>query len=206
MLVAGIAFDNLWGDLYTVDALRTFIAIDVPPATLKTIAEIQNRFKPLDLHASWVVPANMHLTLKFLGEIGPGKVSEIRDVLPHRLSTLPGFQVALGSVGVFPNLNRPRVLWIGLKDQAGELESLQSITEDALFDLGFSKETRPFAPHLTLGRIKSIRDKTRLRDELESIREIEPRTFEVKSIKLYKSQLTPKGSLYTVLEEFNLKH
>ncbi len=192
--------------MYTVDALRTFIAIDVPPFALKTIAEIQNRFKSLDLHASWVVPAHIHLTLKFLGEIDPGRVSEIRDILPHKLSTLPRFQVALSDVGVFPNLSRPRVLWVGLKDQTGELESLQSITENALCGLGFPKETRPFAPHLTLGRIKSIQDKTRLRAELESIREIEPRTFEVKSIKLYKSQLTPKGSLYTVLEEFNLKH
>ena len=203
---AGIAFDNLWGDLYTVDALRTFIAFDVPPFVLKTVAEIQNRFKSLGLRASWVVPANMHLTLKFLGEIDPGRVAEIREALPRKLSRLSGFQVCLSGVGVFPNLSRPRVLWIGLKDQTGALESLQSKIEEALSGLGFPRETRPFAPHLTLGRIKSVRDKNRLRNELQSIRKIEPRTFEVRSIKLYKSQLTPEGSLYTVLEEFNLKH
>ncbi len=187
-------------------ALRTFIAINVPPAVLDTIARIQNRFKSLGLHASWVKPGNIHLTLKFLGDTDPDRIPGIQITLTETLASLGRFQVSLDSAGVFPNTNNPRVLWLGLKDREGVLETLQTGIEKALEQIGFPREQRPFSPHVTLARIKSPRGKRELKSELDALNRqgITPHPFDVGEIQLYESQLTPKGSIYTVLANFKL--
>jgi 2'-5' RNA ligase len=201
-----------------VAALRTFIAIDVPPAVLDTITRIQNRFKSLGLNASWVNPGNMHLTLKFLGETDPDRIPGIQNKLTEALAPFSPFRLSLDSAGVFPNTKHPRVLWVGLKDEEGTLETLQTAIEKALESAGFPREQRSFSPHLTLARIKSplgIRSpkgikspkgKKKLKDELDAVNQegIDPHPFDVGEIKLYESQLTPKGSIYTVLANFKL--
>ena len=96
-------------------ALRTFIAIDVPPAVLDTITRIQNRFKSLGLHASWVKPGNIHLTLKFLGDTDPDRIPGIQNKLTETLAPFAPFRLSLDSAGVFPNTENPRVLWVGLE-------------------------------------------------------------------------------------------
>jgi 2'-5' RNA ligase len=189
-----------------VAVLRTFIALDVPSAVLDTITRIQNRFKSLGLHASWVKPGNIHLTLKFLGDTDPDRIPGIQNKLSEALAPFAPFQLVLNSVGVFPDTHRPRVLWVGLKDDSGRLKTLQTATEKALESAGFPIEQRPFSPHLTLARIKSPKGKKALQEELDAVNQegIEPHPFEVDEIKLYKSQLTPKGSIYTVLANFKL--
>ena len=193
-------------------ALRTFIAINVPSAVLDTIIRIQNRFKSLGLHASWVKPGNVHLTLKFLGDTDPDRISGIRNKLTETLAPLERFQLSLNSAGVFPDTKNPRVLWVGLKDNDGTLKKVQTTIEQALESLRFPIEQRPFSPHLTLARIKSPKgikspeDKKNLKDELDAVNQegIDPHPFEVGEIHLYESQLTPKGSIYTVLANFKL--
>ena len=193
-------------------ALRTFIAIDVPPAVLDTITRIQNRFKSLGLHASWVKPGNIHLTLKFLGDTDPDRIPGIQNKLAETLSPFAPFQLSLGSVGVFPDTKNPRVLWVGLKDEEDALKTLQTGIEKALESIGFPREQRPFSPHLTLARIqsskgiKSPKGKKELKDELDALnlQGIDHHPFEVGDIHLYESQLTPKGSIYTVLANFKL--
>jgi len=189
-----------------VAALRTFIAINVPPAVLDTIARIQNRFKSLGLHASWVKPGNIHLTLKFLGDTDPDRIPGIQITLTETLASLARFQLSLDSVGVFPDTNNPRVLWLGLKDREGALETLQTGIEKALEQIGFPREQRPFSPHVTLARIKSPKGKKELKSELDALNRqgITPHPFDVGEIQLYESQLTPKGSIYTVLANFKL--
>lgn len=192
--------------MYTVAALRTFIAINVPPAVLDTIARIQNRFKSLGLHASWVKPGNIHLTLKFLGDTDPDRIPGIQITLTETLASLARFQLSLDSAGVFPDTNNPRVLWLGLKDREGALETLQTGIEKALEQIGFPREQRPFSPHVTLARIKSPKGKKELKSELDALNRqgITPHPFDVGEIQLYESQLTPKGSIYTVLANFKL--
>jgi RNA 2',3'-cyclic 3'-phosphodiesterase len=189
-----------------VAALRTFIAIDVPPAVLDTITRIQNRFKSLGLHASWVKPGNIHLTLKFLGETDPDRISGIQNKLTETLAAFAPFRLSMNSAGVFPNTQRPRVLWVGLKDDDGALETLQSNIEKALESVGFPIEHRPFSPHLTLARVKSPKGKKELKDELDAVNQegIDPHPFDVVGVHLYESQLTPTGSIYTVLANFKL--
>lgn len=199
-------------------ALRTFIAINVPPVVLDTITRIQNRFESLGLHASWVKPGNIHLTLKFLGDTDPGRIPGIQNKLTETLVPFERFRLSLHSAGVFPNTKNPRILWVDLKDNDGTLKALQTAIEKALENLGFSTDPRPFSPHLTLARIKSplgikspkgIRSpkgKKELKDELDAVNQegIGPHPFEVGEIHLYESQLTPKGSIYTVLANFKL--
>ena len=187
-------------------ALRTFIALDVPSAVLDTIIRIQHRFKSLGLHASWVKPANIHLTLKFLGNTDPDRIPGIQNKLIETLTSSTPFQLSLDSVGVFPNTKNPRVLWVGLKDEEETLIRLQASVENALEGIGFLKEQRTFSPHLTLARIKSPKGKKELKDELDAVNQegIDPHPFEVGGIHLYESQLTPKGSIYTVLANFKL--
>jgi RNA 2',3'-cyclic 3'-phosphodiesterase len=189
-----------------VAALRTFIAIDVPPAVLDTITRIQNRFKSLGLHASWVKPGNIHLTLKFLGETDPDRISGIQNKLTETLASFAPFRLSLDSAGVFPDTQRPRVLWVGLKDECGELETLQSNIEKALESVGFPLEQRSFSPHLTLARVKSPKGKKELKNELDAVNQegIDPHPFDVVRVHLYESQLTPTGSIYTVLANFKL--
>ncbi len=193
-------------------ALRTFIAIDVPPAVLDTITRIQNRFKSLGLHASWVKPGNIHLTLKFLGDTDPDRIPGIQSKLTETLAPFAPFRVSLSSAGVFPNTKSPRVLWVGLKDEEGTLETLQTAIEKTLESAGFHMDKRSFSPHLTLARIKSPKgikspkEKKELKDELDAANQegIAPHPFDVGEIKLYESQLTPKGSIYSVLANFKL--
>ena len=187
-------------------ALRTFIAIDVPPSVLDTITRIQNRFKSLGLHASWVRPGNIHLTLKFLGDTEPDRVPGIQCKITEALASFSPFRLSLEQAGVFPDARRPRVLWVGLKDEEGTLQTLQSGIEKALASAGFPADPRPFSAHLTLARIKSPKGKKKLQDELEALNQegIDPHPFDVGEVKLYESQLTPKGSIYTVLANFTL--
>jgi len=186
--------------------LRTFIAIDVPSAVFDTIIRIQHRFKSLGLHASWVKPGNIHLTLKFLGNTDPDRIPGIQKKLTETLALSAPFQLSLDSAGVFPNTKNPRILWIGLKDEEDALNPLQANIENALESIGFPKEQKPFSPHLTLARIKSPKGKKELNDELDAVNQegIDPHPFEVGEIHLYESQLTPKGSIYTVLANFKL--
>lgn len=187
-------------------ALRTFIAINVPPAVLDTITRIQNRFKSLGLHASWVKPGNIHLTLKFLGDTDPDRIPGIQYTLTETLASYTRFQLLLDSVGVFPDTKNPRVLWLGLKDEEGALKTLQTDIEKALESIGFPKEQQPFSPHVTLARIKSPKGKKKLKEELDAVnpKGISTHPFDVGEIHLYESQLTPKGSIYTLLANFKL--
>ena len=192
--------------------MRTFIAIDVPPLVLDTITRIQSRFKSLGLHASWVKPGNIHLTLKFLGDTDPDRVPGIQIKITEALASFSPFRLSLEQAGVFPDARRPRVLWLGLKDEEGTLQTLQSGIEKALESAGFPADPRPFSAHLTLARIKSPmgikspRGKKKLQDELEALNQegIDPHPFDAGEVKLYESQLTPKGSIYTVLANFKL--
>ncbi|MBI5427625.1 MAG: RNA 2',3'-cyclic phosphodiesterase [Nitrospinae bacterium] len=187
-----------------MDALRVFIAVDIPPFAREKIAEIQNGFKALKLDVAWVQPGNIHLTLKFLGNVDPRRIVEIKGRLKAVAERSPGFRATLGEVGVFPGADRPRVLWVGLDNPDGRLAALQKSVEEELALAGFPPEPRKFSPHLTFGRIKSPKGKAELRNALDGHLETPSAPIDVSSVKLYKSQLTPKGSIYTVLEEFAL--
>ena len=181
--------------------VRAFIAIDIPSFAKEKIADLQSGFKALGLDISWVRPSNFHLTLKFLGHVNQDQIAEIKKCLNAALADAPGFLTAIGDVGVFPSLERPRVLWVGLEN-SGSLVSLQKKIDAGLAQIGFKPESKAFTAHLTLGRIKS--KKIRLENLLKKAQKIETEPIEITSVTLYESQLTREGSIYRVLEKFKL--
>jgi len=192
-----------------VSALRLFLAIDIPFRVRETITAIQNRLKTLGFKISLVRPGNIHLTLKFLGDIPLGEVANIKKSVSEAVDSISVFEVALDGVGVFPNLKKPRVLWVGLKDPHKHLNVLQENIDAKMMKLGFPRERKHFAPHLTLARIKHAKGKIKesfedLKREVESVPLMDAEFFQVDSVRLIQSELTPKGSIYTVLEKFPL--
>lgn len=182
--------------------LRLFLAIDVPNSVREKITEAQRFFKTLNLDVAWVKPANMHLTVKFLGNTPSDLIPAIKDRMAGIANSTPPFLIALSEFGVFPNVSRPRVLWVGLEDREDHLNFLKIGVEREMATLGFPPDKQKPVHHLTLGRIRSAKNKERLKKALQSAQRIEMDPFEVSSIQLIKSELTPKGSIHTVQEEF----
>lgn len=178
--------------------MRTFIAIEVPETIKRALAEMQRALKDIGADAGWTNPDGIHLTLKFLGEIDPGLLPEVAGCCRAAVSGATPFTMTLDGTGVFPNFRNPRVLWAGLKEESGMLQALQLRLEDELSAIGFKPEDKPFNPHLTICRIRSLKKSRELlaRAEMYDLPEI---SFEVRDIRVFKSELSPAGARYTEL-------
>ena len=155
----------------------------------------------IDSLIRWVPPQNMHLTLKFLGDISPNSVDFLRQMLRTEAENIPFFEIHLAGLGAFPNLKRPRVLYIGIQSPAA-LDILQRGIESASRRLGYEAEERPFSAHLTLGRVRqnvNAVEQQQIRRAIESTQVDLLGTARVDSVHLYKSELKPSGSVYTKL-------
>jgi 2'-5' RNA ligase len=185
-----------------MNLLRAFIAIEIP---LEIRAAIGSARAPLqeEIGSSvrWVSTENMHLTLKFLGDVSPGNVEMLSEMLRAEADLFHCFDLHLGGLGSFPNLKRPRVIFIGIQSPP-TLEALQRGIESASRRLGYESEERGFSPHLTIGRLKqnmTATDQQSIRHALEATRIDSLGTARVDSVHLYKSDLKSTGSVYTRL-------
>ena len=184
--------------------MRLFLAIDIPSDIREGLTKIQNQLKALDLKASWVQPDNIHLTLKFLGNTEPGKIPQIVEIMNACVKSIVPFSLSITEIGAFPSLNRPQVLWVGLADLQRSLVSAQKNIDQNLSRLGYDADNKLFFPHLTLARIKSSKGGQAINKNITNLPSEDKKPFSVKSIKLYKSELTPRGAIYTSLNEFNI--
>ena len=191
-----------------MDLLRAFIAIEIPARVQDEIqaatASLQNTLGP-DL-VRWVAPRNLHLTLKFLGDISPASVEILQQMLRTESGQHRPFEIRLEGLGAFPTVHRPRVIWTGLV-APGALDSLQRGIESASARLGYEAEERPFSPHLTLGRVKqnlTTAGLQRVRMALEQTQIGDLGTARVEALHLFRSDLQPGGSIYTRLFSANL--
>jgi len=180
---------------------RGFIAID--PDVSSKIVELGNKIKKTGAQVKLVEPKNMHLTLKFLGDTDEKLINEIEKIIKESTKDTKPFKIKLEGTGVFPNQNYIKIIWIGIKNGEQIIPIAEKIDEE-ISKLGFKKENRKFSPHLTIGRVKSAKNKDKLIQIIEEYNEILFSEFEVKSIKLIKSELTPKGPIYTTLKEIRL--
>jgi 2'-5' RNA ligase len=176
--------------------IRTFIAIEIPKTVISKIRELQDVIKAYGFKIRWVRAENIHLTLKFLGDI---EINEIAKAVSKAAEKYSPISLKAKGIGVFPGIKRPRVLWVGLSGQLEALVKLQQTLDENLIALGFSREERPFKGHLTMGRIKDKIDVKKLGDALMAFRRFESETFTADQIILYKSELTPSGAVYTGL-------
>ena len=178
--------------------VRTFLAIDLPGTQRKILEEHQGRWKSTKADVRWIYPSNMHLTLKFLGEIQESSKESVIAVCKDVCCLHRGLSLYLNGTGIFPNLRRPRILWIGIGGETDLLCKLQNSIETALEEKGFPREDRAFMSHLTVGRVRSPRRLSRLL-EVFLKDEIVIKPFTVKEVIAYKSRLTPRGPLYSPL-------
>jgi len=180
--------------------MRCFIAVDVEePKLLDAIAEAQRRLQSSGADLKLVERENLHITLRFLGEIPPSLAEAVGELI-REMSFKP-FRVCFRGVGAFPNIHRPRVIWIGVSDGAEELKGLYAQVERGLLGLGLRGEDRPFTPHLTIARVRSGRNRDRLAMTLESLIDAEFGSLTVSHVRLKRSTLTPRGPIYTTLAE-----
>jgi 2'-5' RNA ligase len=190
--------------------LRTFIAVEIPSQMQRRIQEVVEPLRK-ELGSSlirWVPAHNIHITLKFLGDVSPVSVDQLTQILRTEADSVPVFDIAISGLGSFPSLKRPRVLFIGIQAPA-ELEALYRGIESACARLGYESEGRDFSPHLTIGRVKqdaSPTDQQRIRRILEATTIDSLGIARVNSVHLYKSELKPTGSVYTQIFSAPLKN
>lgn len=185
--------------------MRAFIAIPLTEQVHQELAHLQDKLRKSNADVKWVEPFNIHLTLKFLGEIDEEQVEKIKVSLDEIAKNRHCFDIHLAKVGAFPKISYPRIVWVGIDEGYEECKALAEATEDAMERLGFKKEDRPFSPHLTLGRVRSAKNKTQLMACLEKEKDFPSQSkVSVSKIILFQSILTPKGPAYTPLKEFPL--
>ena len=184
--------------------MRAFIAITVPQDLKNRIEKVQERLDMLDIEVKLVEPEILHYNLKFLGEITEGDAAKVVSILNHTVPQHKSFNLHITGVGAFPQTVYARVVWLGATEGAQQLSALAESIELALLDVGFRGEDRPFAPHLTLARINSGQHKPELITLLKEQANADIGTMHVEQVVLFKSELTPKGPIYTPIHTVKL--
>jgi 2'-5' RNA ligase len=185
--------------------IRAFLAIDVPDSYRVGLAAVQDALKKSGADVKWVTPANIHLTLKFFGEITSAQVEAIAAAAGAIAAATPVLTLQAQSLGTFPGPKNPRVIWVGLAGQTEALGNLVQELEQAFAALGFPPENRPFTPHLTLGRVRSGRGREALCSLIQSLTLPPFQAFTMTQMVLYQSTLRPTGALYTPLQKITLR-
>ncbi len=183
--------------------LRSFVAVEIPAgvqsALARSTASLQKALpKPL---VRWVAPQNVHLTLKFLGDVSPANLERLAEAMKAETVTHEAFSMTVGGLGAFPTPRRARIIWVGL-DAPITLTALLRGIEAVAARLGYPSENRPFSPHLTIGRVGqnvSGSDLQRIRNALEATSVGALGVVRVAAVHIFKSDLRPGGSVYTPL-------
>jgi len=186
--------------------MRTFIAIELSDEIRAALAQIESHLKYSGADVKWVDEKNIHLTLKFLGEIDEDECGKVKVVLDQIADTTKSFEISVNDIGAFPKIDYPRVIWVGLDKGTAESKLLAERIDEVLSKIGFEKETRPFTAHLTIGRVRSSKNKQALKEKMGSVglQETRDKRQVVSSVVLFQSKLSPKGSIYTKLHEVRL--
>jgi 2'-5' RNA ligase len=192
-----------------MDELRCFIAIELPEEIKAGLSRLQAKLKSGNqFPVKWVDPYSIHLTLKFLGNVNAGMTSQITEATAEAAQGVSPFQLEIKGLGVFPNLRRVQVAWVGVSGEVDKLLQLQKNVESNLARLGFAPEPRAFTPHLTIARVRdraSPDEQQRLGQLITSTKFEADYTFKVNAISLIRSQLTREGAIYSRISSVELK-
>ena len=184
--------------------MRCFIAIELPEAVKSTLSGIEEELKKSKADVRWVKPDNVHLTLKFFGNIEDKKTEKIIEIMENICNQYAPFTIEIKGMGTFPNIKSPRVLWVGIEGN-DTLKTLQKEIENKMESIGFEREDRAFTAHLTLGRFRSSIEKEGL---LKAVKLHEKDTFvgsiNVQSLSLIRSDLHPEGARYSKIIDISL--
>lgn len=187
--------------------MRSFIAIDLPVRIKDSLCRLQDEIRQSAARVSWVKPAAMHLTMKFLGEIDERQIEAIAAAIRDIALKKAGFDIKLDTLGAFPQLHAPRIIWVGVKQGGAQLENIAAELEEALDKLGIASEERRFHPHITIGRVRDDTKRKELSGRLLELKDklLSAEAFRANKIGLFKSELTPQGPIYELLKETSFK-
>lgn len=188
--------------------MRTFIAIELPDNIKNSLAALQEKIKSSQADIKWVEKTNIHLTLKFLGEIDENKLLQVITVLGEIAANTRSYQTTISTIGGFPKIDYPRVIWVGIESGDSETKNIAKLVEENLEKIGIPKEERAFSSHITLGRTRSSKNQKQLAYELNKLQKdfkaLE--SFKVGKITLFKSLLSSKGPTYQAIAEISLQN
>jgi 2'-5' RNA ligase len=182
---------------------RAFVAIEIDEATRQKLVSVQERLEATGAQLKLVEPPNIHITMKFLGEVPDDRIAPISEALERAAAGTKQFDVRVRGIGVFPNLNYIRVVWAGVSDGRDEVTALQQKIERELRPLGFRPE-RDFVPHLTIARVKTAKAKERLAAFVREMSDTEFGISRAQAVELKQSTLTQKGPVYSTLAKIEL--
>ncbi|MEX0936577.1 MAG: RNA 2',3'-cyclic phosphodiesterase [Pirellulales bacterium] len=180
--------------------LRTFIAVDSAPHIRSRAADLVSRLSLAPDKVRWIEPQNLHWTLKFLGDVDDVAIAEVCRRVQEAVRSLEPFTIEVCGAGAFPRPDRPRTLWLGVRQGQEQMTALQAPIEHALAEMGFHQETRRFVPHLTIGRVtRTSSDGQELGELLAKNADFPAGTMEVDEVVVYSSRLTRDGPEYEPL-------
>jgi 2'-5' RNA ligase len=181
--------------------IRAFIAVDLSQDIQNRLDEVVNKYKSqlIQIPIRWVAGSNIHLTLKFLGDVSISNLNVLTDMIQTEISSHHQFEISVGGSGAFPNIRQPRIVWVGV-EAPPELTAIQNGIEATTGRLGYAREERAFSPHLTLGRVSrnaTSQDVKTISKVLESTKVGFLGATCVEKVHLYRSDLQPTGAVYT---------
>jgi 2'-5' RNA ligase len=192
-----------------MEQVRSFIAIELPDDLKRELGELEALLKSTEPPGiKWIDPSGIHLTLKFLGNIAVDRIEEITGAIAQAAEGIAPFHLTVKDLGVFPNLRRPQVAWVGMSGETDKLCQFQKEIESHLARLDFAAESRSFTPHLTLARLRnqvSPQERQKFGQLIASTSFEAASTIEVDTVRLMRSQLTGAGAIYSRLGTVALK-
>jgi 2'-5' RNA ligase len=186
-----------------MSVIRAFIAVDLPPEVQECLRQISTQLTEQmgDVPVRWVAPENIHLTLKFLGDVSTNNIQVLTELLEAETASQKPMVISVGGVGAFPKVRSPRVIWVGV-EAPQELVALQRSIDSQTARIGYARDRRPFSPHLTLGRVSrnaTPQDVRKIGDALASQKVGFLGVARIRAVHLYRSDLKPSGAVYTKL-------
>lgn len=185
--------------------MRAFIAVELPTDIRRALAHLQSQLAQARADVKWTEEENLHVTMRFLGEITEsqrqGIEEKLRSVASHHHVTA----VQLTGVGAFPSIASPRIVWVGIGEGKDTLTTIAGEIEQGVVSLGFPKADHPFGAHVTLGRVRSPKNRAQLVETMRQAAWESPEPFTATHLTLFQSTLTASGARYTILARFPLK-
>jgi 2'-5' RNA ligase len=188
-------------DTVMSEFVRAFLAFDLDNEDVKKkLTDVQRLVVATGGDVKLVEPANIHITIRFLGDVTLNMADKVFEEM-KKIQFKP-FNVKISNLGVFPNLNSPRVVWAGITEGASQLKSIVSQIEPNLQRLGFSPDPKGFSPHITIARVRSAQNKPQLLDFIQKNAKCDFGDIKAQGLRLKRSQLTPQGPIYSTLKEY----
>ncbi len=185
-------------------SLRTFLALPLDEVIVERLVEVQQSLASAGARVRWVDRKNLHLTIKFLGDVTDEQSPEVCRVVEKVAAQIEPFEFSVARVVSVPPAGAMRMVWVGVDEPTGRLEKLHELLEESYAEMGFKKENRSFRPHLTLGRVKGRQNVRQLRAAVAEIAESDFGVTSINELIVFSSQLTPDGPVYSPLAKVKL--